>query len=64
MRAWRRFVPDYWPEYYDGSNGRLIGQMARRYQTWSIAGLLLAQELLDQPQHLALIYPGEQSYDP
>jgi hypothetical protein len=64
MRAGRRLVQDRWPEYYDGSNGRLIGQMARRYQTWSIAGLLLAQELLDQPQHLALIHPGEPSYDP
>jgi glycogen debranching enzyme len=61
IQAGQRLIQDRWPEYYDGSNGHLIGRMARRYQTWSIAGILLAQELLDEPQHLALIHFGEES---
>ena len=59
MKAGQRLIHDRWPEYYDGVNGRLIGRMARRHQTWSIAGILLAQELLDRPQNLALIHFGE-----
>lgn len=59
MKAGQRLIQDQWPEYYDGSNGRLIGRMARRRQTWSIAGILLAQELLDGPQNLALIHFGD-----
>ena len=53
--AQRRLSEDEWPEYYDGTNGRLIGKEARRYQTWSIAGFLLAKELMDNPAHLALV---------
>jgi Alkaline and neutral invertase len=59
LRAGQRLVLDRWPEYYDGSNGRLIGHMARRHQTWSVAGILLAQDFLDHPQHLGLIHFGE-----
>jgi Alkaline and neutral invertase len=59
MKAGQRLIHDRWPEYYDGVNGRLIGRMARRYQTWSIAGILLAQEFLDQPQNLELIHFGD-----
>ena len=59
MNAGNRLHQDQWPEYYDGGNGRLIGRMARRRQTWSIAGILLAQEFLDQPQNLSLIHFGE-----
>ncbi len=59
MKAGNRLYQDQWPEYYDGGNGRLIGRMARRRQTWSIAGILLAQEFLDQPQNLSLIHFGE-----
>ncbi|NJL23103.1 MAG: hypothetical protein HC895_23420 [Leptolyngbyaceae cyanobacterium SM1_3_5] len=40
------------PEYYDGRNGRLIGKKARRQQTWSVAALLTAHELLVNPQRL------------
>lgn len=50
--AERRLVQDRWPEYYDGPTGRLIGREARLHQTWSIAGYLLARELLDRPQDL------------
>ncbi len=53
--ALKRLSQDQWPEYYDGKNGRLIGKEARRYQTWSIAGFLVAEELVANPAHLELI---------
>ncbi len=54
--AEKRLYADEWPEYYDGKAGRLMGRQARKYQTWSIAGLLLAKELIQNPQeHLSLI---------
>ena len=52
--AARRLQKDQWPEYYDGRDGRLIGKQARKFQTWTIAGFLAAQELLDNPKHLEL----------
>ncbi|WP_373526974.1 glycoside hydrolase 100 family protein [Nostoc sp.] len=53
--AERRLFKDKFPEYYDGHNGRLIGKEARIYQTWSIAGLLAAKQLLANPEYLELI---------
>jgi len=53
--AERRLIEDHWPEYYDGPDGRLIGKEARKYQTWTIAGYLLAKELIANPSHLKLI---------
>ena len=53
--AERRLVEDQFPEYYDGPDARLIGKEARRYQTWTIAGYLLAKELLAHPEQLRLI---------
>ncbi|MBW4685099.1 MAG: glycoside hydrolase 100 family protein [Komarekiella atlantica HA4396-MV6] len=50
-----RLFQDQFPEYYDGNNGRLIGKEARIYQTWSIAGLLAAKQLLANPDSLELI---------
>lgn len=48
-----RSLPDHdWPEYYDGKYGRLIGKQSRRRQTWSMAGPLVAQALLDRPERL------------
>lgn len=44
-----RLVRDDWPEYYDGRRGRLIGQQARKWQTWSIAGYLVARQLAEDP---------------
>ncbi len=41
-----RLSEDEWPEYYDGKKGRLIGKQARKYQTWTITGYLLAKEFL------------------
>jgi len=50
-----RLAEDEWPEYYDGKRGRLIGKQARKYQTWTIAGFLLAQELTYNPSLLPLV---------
>jgi glycogen debranching enzyme len=52
--ATRCLPKDEWAEYYDGRNGRLIGREARKYQTWTIAGFLLAKELIDRPNLLNL----------
>ena len=46
---------DKYPEYYDGPDGRLIGKEARFYQTWSIAGYLIAKQLQENPQLLAIV---------
>lgn len=46
---------DEWPEYYDGKYGHFIGKEARKYQTWTIAGFLVANELVANPDHLSLI---------
>jgi Alkaline and neutral invertase len=53
--AQHRLRKDEWIEYYDGKKGRLIGKQSRKYQTWTIAGFLLAKELLENPQHLPLV---------
>ena len=53
--AERRLLHDHWPEYYDGPDGRLIGKEARKYQTWTIAGYLLAKEFIARPDTLKLI---------
>jgi glycogen debranching enzyme len=46
---------DKWPEYYDGRRGTLVGKKAMRYQTWTIAGYIVAKDLIENPQHLAWI---------
>lgn len=53
--AERRLMQDHWPEYYDGPDGRLIGKEARKCQTWTITGYLLAKELIANPGHLKLM---------
>ncbi|KAH6785697.1 hypothetical protein C2S51_038152 [Perilla frutescens var. frutescens] len=50
-----RLLKDSWPEYYDGKLGRYIGKQARKYQTWSIAGYLVAKMMLEDPSNLGLI---------
>lgn len=47
-----RLMQDHWPEYYDGKNGRLIGKSSRKFQTWTIAGWLLAKLLRENPHCL------------
>lgn len=53
--AERRLQLDRWPEYYDGPDGHLIGKEARYFQTWTIAGYLLAKAFLRSPERLQLI---------
>ncbi len=50
-----RLSDDEWPEYYDGKKGRLMGKQARKYQTWTITGFLLAKELIANPSYVPLI---------
>lgn len=50
-----RLVKDNWPEYYDGKLGRFIGKQARKFQTWSVAGYLVAKMLLEDPSHLGMV---------
>ncbi|XP_012073799.1 probable alkaline/neutral invertase B [Jatropha curcas] len=50
-----RLSKDHWPEYYDGKLGRFVGKQARKYQTWSIAGYLVAKMMLEDPSHLGMI---------
>jgi hypothetical protein len=57
--AQTRLGADQWPEYYDGTRGLLIGKEARRCQTWTITGFLLAKELMRNPNHLDLISFGQ-----
>ncbi|WOL02338.1 hypothetical protein Cni_G11057 [Canna indica] len=53
--AENRLLKDSWPEYYDGKLGRYIGKQARKFQTWSIAGYLVAKMMLEDPSHLGMI---------
>ncbi|EXB57731.1 hypothetical protein L484_006844 [Morus notabilis] len=50
-----RLQKDSWPEYYDGKLGRYVGKQARKQQTWSIAGYLVAKMMLEDPSHLGMI---------
>lgn len=47
--AEKRIVRDKWPEYYDTKTARFIGKQARLFQTWSIAGYVVAKQLLANP---------------
>ncbi len=53
--AEKRLEQDEWPEYYDGKHNRLLGKEARKYQTWTIAGYIVATMLLDEPKHMKLL---------
>ncbi|KAJ8439834.1 hypothetical protein Cgig2_029094 [Carnegiea gigantea] len=50
-----RLLKDGWPEYYDGKTGRYIGKQARKHQTWSIAGYLVAKMMLEDPSHVGMV---------
>ncbi|XP_021999909.1 probable alkaline/neutral invertase B isoform X1 [Helianthus annuus] len=50
-----RLAKDGWPEYYDGKSGRYVGKQARKHQTWSVAGYLVAKMMLEDPSHLGMI---------
>ncbi|KAI6688355.1 hypothetical protein NL676_025183 [Syzygium grande] len=50
-----RLSKDHWPEYYDGKLGRYVGKQARKFQTWSIAGYLVAKMMFEDPSHLGMV---------
>jgi len=50
-----RLLKDNWPKYYDGKLGRDIGKQTCKFQTWSIAGYLVAKTMLGDPSHLGMI---------
>lgn len=49
-----RLKKDNWPEYYDGRKGDLIGRRANFFQVWSATGLIVAHELMENPESRAL----------
>ncbi|KAL8494882.1 hypothetical protein ACS0TY_019158 [Phlomoides rotata] len=51
----QRLAKDGWPEYYDGITGRYVGKQARKYQTWSITGYLVAKLMIENPSNLLII---------
>ncbi|TVU29898.1 hypothetical protein EJB05_21489 [Eragrostis curvula] len=57
--AERRISTDKWPEYYDTKRARLIGKQARLYQTWSIAGFLVAKLLIENPDAARILWNDE-----
>lgn len=52
--AAHRLHQDEWPEYYDGRRGDLIGRRANMNQTWSATSLIVANELIENPNSHAL----------
>lgn len=59
--AERRISADKWPEYYDTKRGRFIGKQSRLFQTWSIAGYLVAKLLLANPDAAKILVNEEDS---
>ncbi|CAH2066843.1 unnamed protein product, partial [Thlaspi arvense] len=57
-----RLLKDGWPEYYDGKSGRFIGKQARKFQTWSIAGYLVAKMMMDDPTLVGMISMEEEKH--
>lgn len=55
----RRISRDRWPEYYDTKRSRFIGKQARLFQTWSIAGYLVAKLLLADPGAAKILITDE-----
>ncbi|KAI4352595.1 hypothetical protein L6164_006831 [Bauhinia variegata] len=59
--AERRISRDKWPEYYDTKRSRFIGKQAQLFQTWSIAGYLVAKLLLADPSKAKILITEEDS---
>ncbi|KAL4297099.1 hypothetical protein GQ457_12G027570 [Hibiscus cannabinus] len=59
--AERRISRDKWPEYYDTRRARFIGKQSRLFQTWSIAGYLVAKLLLANPSAAKVLITEEDS---
>ncbi|XAR53485.1 hypothetical protein NMG60_11022058 [Bertholletia excelsa] len=52
---------DQWPEYYDTKRARFIGKQSHLFQTWSIAGYLVAKLLLSKPNAAKMLITDEDS---
>ncbi|XP_022752592.1 alkaline/neutral invertase E, chloroplastic-like isoform X1 [Durio zibethinus] len=61
MLAERHLSRDKWPEYYDTRRARFIGKQSRLFQTWSIAGYLVAKLLLANPSAAKILINEEDS---
>ncbi|CAL5404237.1 unnamed protein product [Camellia sinensis] len=59
--AEKRISKDKWPEYYDTKRARFIGKQAQLFQTWSIAGYLVAKLLLADPSAAKVLITEEDS---
>lgn len=59
--AEERISRDKWPEYYDTKKARFVGKQARLFQTWSIAGYLVAKLLLANPSAAKILITQEDS---
>ncbi|KAK8546207.1 hypothetical protein V6N12_027003 [Hibiscus sabdariffa] len=59
--AEKRLSRDKWPEYYDTKKARFIGKQSRLFQTWSIAGYLVAKLLLADPNTAKILTTEEDS---
>ncbi|PIN18443.1 hypothetical protein CDL12_08880 [Handroanthus impetiginosus] len=59
--AEKRISKDKWPEYYDTKKARFIGKQSRLFQTWSIAGYLVAKLLLSNPAAAKILITEEDS---
>ncbi|KAL9257790.1 Alkaline/neutral invertase E, chloroplastic-like protein [Drosera capensis] len=59
--AEKRLSRDKWPEYYDTKKARFIGKQAQLFQTWSIAGYLVAKLLLGNPSASKMMITDEDS---
>ncbi|KAJ0102718.1 hypothetical protein Patl1_05924 [Pistacia atlantica] len=59
--AEKRIAGDKWPEYYDTKRARFIGKQSRLFQTWSIAGYLVAKLLLADPSAAKILITEEDS---
>ncbi|NP_001142296.1 alkaline/neutral invertase [Zea mays] len=57
--AERRIATDKWPVYYDTKRARFIGKQSRLYQTWSIAGFLVAKLLIEKPDAARILWNDE-----
>ena len=58
--ACEKLYEDGWPEYYDGTQGSMIGKRANLNQTWSAAALILSNQLLEDKSILRM-FPKESS---
>lgn len=57
--AEKRISRDKWPEYYDTKKAKFIGKQAQLFQTWSIAGYLVAKLLLANPKAAKMLITDE-----